>query len=104
MMRMRPIPGTTRLRSHPERARRGGDRRMLQFFRRRIARARKSALRHSNFIEPLETRRLLSADVTVDLHITTPTSSLLPGEEPRDVIYDITRNQLLVINHNMVRR
>src|SRR5205809_5570890 len=78
---------------------------MLRLFARRASQSPRSAQKRSCFpIEPLESRRLLSADVSVALQITTPTSVLLPGEQPRDLIYDSSRHQLLAVLHDRIRR
>src|SRR5215208_6710583 len=77
---------------------------MMNLFRRRSARTRACIKRTSSFIEPLESRTLLSADVNVALQMTTPTSVLLPGEQPRDLVYDASRHQLLAVLHDRIRR
>src|SRR5258706_11035711 len=78
---------------------------IFRLFGRRQAKSSRAAQKRVFFpIEPLESRRLLSADVAVDLHVTTPTSTLLPGEQPRDLIYDASRHQLLAVLHDRIRR
>jgi len=76
---------------------------MRQFFCRRKVKDRKSRSQPSSLIEPLESRTLLSADVVVDLHIGTA-STLIAGVQPQDLIYDSTRDQLIVVMPGMVRR
>src|SRR2546421_1758733 len=77
---------------------------MIRLFARRAARSLRSNQQRSAFpIEPLESRTLLSADVSVALHVTTPVSTLLPGEQPRDLIYDASRHELLAVLHDRIR-
>src|SRR4051812_41253064 len=76
------------------------------------AHARSTAL-----FEALECRQFLSVtpataaetipapiDATINLRIVAPSSQLLPGSQPRDLVFDPTRNQLLVTYFNRVER
>src|SRR2546430_17587463 len=76
---------------------------MIRLFARRAARSLRSNQQRSAFpIERLESRTLLSAAVSVALHVTTPVSTLLPGEQPRDLIYDASRHELLAVLHDRI--
>jgi len=77
---------------------------MLRLFRRHAGRSLRLNQKRGWFpIESLESRRLLSADVSVAVNITTPTSTLLPGEQPRDLVYDASRHELLAVLHDRIR-
>src|SRR5258706_6130594 len=77
---------------------------MIRLFARPAAWSLRSNQQRSAFrIEPLESRTLLSADVSVALHVATPISTLLPGEQPRDLIYDASRHELLAVLHDRIR-
>jgi hypothetical protein len=77
---------------------------MLSFLRRRAAKAGKPSRQHyATCMEPLETRRLLSTDVTVQLHLSS-SSTLIAGLQPHDLVYDSTRDQLIVLTEGTVRR
>ncbi|HEV8606226.1 MAG TPA: Ig-like domain repeat protein [Tepidisphaeraceae bacterium] len=58
----------------------------------------------SAMIEALESRRLLSSDVAVDLQVVTPANWLLAGAQPRDLIFDSLRHQLLAVLPDKIER
>src|SRR4051812_119089 len=55
-------------------------------------------------VEALENRTLLSINPAVSLQIISPTSSLIASQSPRDLVFDSTRNQIILAKSDRIER